>query len=171
MSWKTLWDNRLPIIDFDSLASNFDSIYFVEWIFSTVNIGNYLHQCGLVNLTHGNKQTWYFNQNAYLSRKCIWKCYLQNVDHFIQPSICLALCRWYSAIWQDTLDVINGMYSRVLLQTGIAMYNLSRGSLRSTLLGWYEQNVITYKEGILPKGPYLPCVSMAGRAMLAGYYW
>ena len=26
-----------------------------------------------------------------------------------------------------------------------------------------------YYEGILPKGPYLPCVSMAGRALLAGY--
>ena len=26
-----------------------------------------------------------------------------------------------------------------------------------------------YFEGILPKGPYLPCVSMAGRALLAGY--
>ena len=25
-------------------------------------------------------------------------------------------------------------------------------------------------EGILPKGPYLPCVSMAGRAVLAGYH-
>ena len=24
-------------------------------------------------------------------------------------------------------------------------------------------------EGILPKGPYLPCVSMAGKALLAGY--
>ena len=27
-----------------------------------------------------------------------------------------------------------------------------------------------YLEGILPKGPYLPCVSMAGRALLAGYH-
>ena len=26
-------------------------------------------------------------------------------------------------------------------------------------------------EGILPTGPYLPCVSMAGRALLAGYHW
>ena len=26
-------------------------------------------------------------------------------------------------------------------------------------------------DGILPKGPYLPCVSMAGRALLAGYPW
>ena len=25
-------------------------------------------------------------------------------------------------------------------------------------------------EGILPKGPYLPWVSMAGRALLAGYH-
>ena len=25
-------------------------------------------------------------------------------------------------------------------------------------------------EGILPKGPYLPCVSMTGRALLAGYH-
>ena len=25
-------------------------------------------------------------------------------------------------------------------------------------------------EGILPKGPYLPCVSMAGMALLAGYH-
>ena len=28
-----------------------------------------------------------------------------------------------------------------------------------------------YIEGILPKGPYLPCVSMAGRALFAGYHW
>ena len=27
-----------------------------------------------------------------------------------------------------------------------------------------------YIEGILPKGSYLPCVSMAGRALLAGYH-
>ena len=26
-----------------------------------------------------------------------------------------------------------------------------------------------YIKGILPKGPYLPCVSMVGRALLAGY--
>ena len=36
--------------------------------------------------------------------------------------------------------------------------------------GWpvfHQQN----KEGILPKGPYLPCVSMAGRALLARYVY
>ena len=30
--------------------------------------------------------------------------------------------------------------------------------------------VISQYEGILPKGPYLPCVSMAGTALLAGYH-
>ena len=37
----------------------------------------------------------------------------------------------------------------------------------------WRQNTKLYSyshiEGILPKGPYLPCVSMAGRALLAGY--
>ena len=28
---------------------------------------------------------------------------------------------------------------------------------------------LIHNEGILPKGPYRPCVSMAGRALLAGY--
>ena len=48
--------------------------------------------------------------------------------------------------------------------------------------GYYEHLFITIPEsdfggmayqshikGILPKGPYLPCISMAGRALLAGY--
>ena len=30
--------------------------------------------------------------------------------------------------------------------------------------------VSAYIEGILPKGPYLPCLSMAGKALLAGYH-
>ena len=34
----------------------------------------------------------------------------------------------------------------------------------------YIYHITPYKEGILPKGPYLPCVSMAGRALLAGYH-
>ena len=34
----------------------------------------------------------------------------------------------------------------------------------------YIQKKSTYIEGILPKGPYLPCVSRTGRALLAGYH-
>ena len=33
-----------------------------------------------------------------------------------------------------------------------------------------ELHRLFFFEGILPKGPYLPCVSMAGRALLAGYH-
>ena len=32
------------------------------------------------------------------------------------------------------------------------------------------KNILPGIEGILPKGPYRPCVSMAGRALLAGYH-
>ena len=33
----------------------------------------------------------------------------------------------------------------------------------------FTHTIIPYIKSILPKGPYLPCVSMAGRALLAGY--
>ena len=32
------------------------------------------------------------------------------------------------------------------------------------------KKIVSYIEGILPKGPYLSCVSMADRALLAGYH-
>ena len=31
--------------------------------------------------------------------------------------------------------------------------------------------VVLHIEGILPIGPYRPCLSMAGRALLVGYHW
>ena len=37
------------------------------------------------------------------------------------------------------------------------------------LTTWCLIIMLHYIEGILPKWPYLPCVSMAGRALLAGY--
>ena len=36
---------------------------------------------------------------------------------------------------------------------------------KALIAGTYS---LIYIEGILPKGPYLPCVSMAGMALLAG---
>ena len=35
---------------------------------------------------------------------------------------------------------------------------------------WWPLQYHAYIKGILPKGPYLPCVSMAGRALWAGYH-
>ena len=36
--------------------------------------------------------------------------------------------------------------------------------------GLVTHEALTHIEGVLPKGPYLPCVSMADRALLAGYH-
>ena len=40
------------------------------------------------------------------------------------------------------------------------------------VLTWFREDCVKtlcpYFQGILPKGPYLPCVSMVGRALLAG---
>ena len=47
---------------------------------------------------------------------------------------------------------------------------LSRSQCVRSLWGcWHWHWHTLHIEGILPKGPYLPCVSMAGRALLAGY--
>ena len=43
-----------------------------------------------------------------------------------------------------------------------------RFSWAATTIGGHQ--IYEHIEGILPKGPYLPCVSMAGRALLAGYH-
>ena len=40
----------------------------------------------------------------------------------------------------------------------------------TVLFPFYKFFSLPHNEGILPKGPYLPCVSMAGRALLAGYH-
>ena len=52
---------------------------------------------------------------------------------------------------------------------------LAASSMRFGYLEYRQRCTIisivnVYIEGILPKGPYLPCVSMAGRALLAGYH-
>ena len=47
-----------------------------------------------------------------------------------------------------------------------ASYKWDFKFIRSPISFPHRQDI----EGILPKGPYLPCVSMAGRAILAGYH-
>ena len=51
---------------------------------------HYQDQCRIiVNLTLKNKLQWYINQHSYPhSRKCIWKCRLRNVGHFVSTSMC-----------------------------------------------------------------------------------
>ena len=50
----------------------------------------------------------------------------------------------------------------------ISYYGSSSKHWISTILSFW-MSVIRHIEGILPKGPYLPCVSMASRAILAGH--
>ena len=49
--------------------------------------------------------------------------------------------------------------------------SLSVPMLTAYVAIWHQTTIRCqpHIEGILPKGPYLPCVSMAGRALLAGY--
>ena len=68
----------------------------------------------LVKEPNGNKLQW--NSNQIHSRKYIWKCCLQNVDHFFLPSVCYVLNsfnetwihHWLSARLQYLQCVSNG---------------------------------------------------------------
>ena len=56
------------------------------------------------------------------------------------------------------------------------IYKLWLVTLFRWLMHWRYNDVKTrlvfpYIDGILPKGPYLPCLRMADRALLAGYPW
>ena len=63
------------------------------------------------------------------------------------------------------------------LRTGCAFHEAAFLGMSQTVHpeGWTNINVtnqtcVEYIGGILLKGPYLPCVSMAGRALLSGYH-
>ena len=51
------------------------------------------------------------------------------------------------------------IFNEIQLKKGFKLANICSGC-----------NVLIIIKGILPKGPYRPCVSMAGRALLAGGY-
>ena len=69
--------------------------------------------------------------------------------------------------WQQRARALATMaLTRIFLESGLWT---SADSMMTKFYVIYMY-VVTYIEGILPKGPYLPCVSMAGRALLAGYH-
>ena len=65
-------------------------------------------------------------------------------------------CRYKAKEISDNIRSLGGSMSKFL-------------SALWLLMTWHLL-VIGYIKDILPKGPYLPCVSMAGRALLAGYH-
>ena len=99
----------------------------------------------------------------------------------------------FTSVWgetdlvRDTLQlVLHTGYGRVQLKWGSATHRwwpittpckwLEHDSTAGNELAWkymaeHSSGGLRYDyEGILPNGPYLPWVSMAGRALLAGYH-
>ena len=67
------------------------------------------------------------------------------------------ICAWANS-WANNQDACD-------LRRYHAHCNITVMSKQLNMIAKY----FAYIEGILPKGPYLPCGSMAGRALLAGY--
>ena len=58
---------------------------------------------------------------------------------------------------------------RIVLAAAIHVYGCQLDEVRLPWLPPAMNHLVSFIEGILQKGSYLPCVSMAGRALLAGY--
>ena len=94
-------------------------------------------------------------------------------------------CWWFETPWRscDVTLMTNHHHSCIKLVVGsewmIPRFQLNCHNMQTKFEAWDKWvNIHAYRihmwwmshiEGILPKGPYLPCVSMAGRALLAGY--
>ena len=91
----------------------------------------------------------------------------------------IPLRQWCDVMWSALGDRIKLATCEIRLDTGKGQWTLYSRHSRATFIyqnifhflsfvniGWCRDEF----EGILPKGPYLPCVSMAGRALLAGYH-
>ena len=72
------------------------------------------------------------------------------------------LYRYYRAICWKVSEACK-MFNIMLF---MMLHYLNELILAQNLLHYLSFHI----EGILPKGPYLPCVSLAGRALLAGYH-
>ena len=110
-----------------------------------------------------------------------WYCHTA----LIQFTLVIAL----SIIWHDIIEcnqkwsqkyyyIPNSQKTLIFSPPHIKLLGVSGSceawSIMSHDIGrvWFKQSWKSHDiDGILPKGPYLPCVSMAGRAFLAGYHW
>ena len=63
--------------------------------------------------------------------------------------------------WSIDKNVLQNWVSRTMLSRHFLYF--------CSVYDIFMQVNVEYIEGILSKGPYLPCVSIAGRALLAGY--
>ena len=70
----------------------------------------------------------------------------------------------------DGVKTVVCRYVRFMEIMKILIKPIHRREIRKDNFKQQKGNAHLHIEGILSKGPYLPCVSMAGRALLAGYH-
>ena len=81
----------------------------------------------------------------------------------------LGLCLVVGALGMHLQERTSSQDLHIELIQGQNVDRNARGEKRVSTGGLGELGVLLHIEGILPKGPYLPCVSMACRAILARY--
>ena len=98
------------------------------------------------------------NKGGFLSHSnTIWLCYMIKLRKYSKVNSILI-----GSLFKNTLHLCYEISIRFCTN----VYCLPCSSPLSTVIGRNH----TYIEGILPRGPYLPCVSVAGRALSAGYH-
>ena len=89
-----------------------------------------------------------------------WLCHLNQ-----NPSVCFCLYKWICLLNSFSYSFFAACVMFACQRVHIC-YIIH--SISASWLPYHNISAVN-NEGIQPKGPYLPCVSMAGRALLAGY--
>ena len=141
--------------------------WFKQWLVSTKLVSYpMLTYCPL---DPWNISQWKMNHN-FLWKKSIWKKTFAQWQSF--GLVINVLTRRFHIVHRNKSGKcysiqVDVYWKNIILRRGISCMNLSyHPSIKTGLI----HSNRTHFEGILPKGPYLPCVSMAGRALLAGYH-
>ena len=164
--------------------------WFRQWLVAWSAPSHYQNQCwNIVSKTLRNKLQWIFSRNSNI--------FIQ--ENAFESVVCEKAAILSRPQWVNSLLHVTRQWKRMGLSgcpcspPAIPLTEevdgkpwffwcclspvVPAGILKVTRVIWQlgsSCNVhLSYQhiEGILPKGPYLPCVSMAGRALLAGYHW
>ena len=98
-----------------------------------------------------------------------WKCHLENGGHFVSASMC-----WMNVVLTKYKKLYKQRYGRNACKwssaTAMSAFvpQLSWRWILSASRALFSTR--KHFEGILPKGPYPPCVSMVDRSLLAEYH-
>ena len=127
-------------------VGNIGHHWFRLWLVAWFAPSYYLNQCwNIVNWTLRNKLQWNFNRNLNI---LIQGNASQNV-----------VCKMAAILSRPQCVKMAPSHQQMPY---LLKVKISHDS--------YPHICNKHIKGILPKGPYRPCVSMAGRALLAGYH-